>query len=101
MSEWIETYRGSVPPWECDITEHFTIGYYFDRIGQAELNLAEALGLSERLRAGSFARRYTTRFARELRAGAGFHIASAPIGCDEGLRLGHKVIDSATGEVVT
>ena len=101
MTDWIETYRGSVPPWECDITEHFTIGYYFDRIGQAELNLAEALGLSERLRAGGFARRYVTRFARELRAGAGFHIDSAPIGLDDGLRLGHKVIDSASGETVT
>ena len=31
MSNWIETYRGTVPPWECDVTEHFTIAYYFDR----------------------------------------------------------------------
>jgi len=101
MTDWIETYRGSVPPWECDITEHFTIGFYFDRIGQAELNLAEKLGLSETLRGGGFARRYVTRFARELRAGAGLHIDSAPIGVDDGLRLGHKVQDSASDETVT
>jgi len=25
MTNWIETYRGTVPPWECDVTEHFTI----------------------------------------------------------------------------
>ncbi len=25
MTNWSETYRGTVPPWECDVTEHFTI----------------------------------------------------------------------------
>jgi hypothetical protein len=25
MTHWIETYRGTVAPWECDVTEHFTI----------------------------------------------------------------------------
>jgi hypothetical protein len=28
MTEWIETYRGVVSAWECDIVEHFTIAYY-------------------------------------------------------------------------
>ena len=31
MTHWTETYRGGVPPWQCDVTEHFTIAYYFDR----------------------------------------------------------------------
>jgi len=31
MDGWTETWRGIVAPWECDITEHFTIAYYFDR----------------------------------------------------------------------
>ena len=70
MTNWIETYRGTVPPWECDVTEHFTIAYYFARLEEAEPNLAEALGLGERLRAGGFARRLDVRFARELRAGS-------------------------------
>ena len=30
MTDWIETYRGAVPPWTGDVTEHFTIAYYFD-----------------------------------------------------------------------
>ena len=34
-------------------------------------------------------------------AGSAFHIESAPIGLDDGLRLGHRIVDSATGEVVT
>jgi hypothetical protein len=29
MTDWTETYRGAVPPWQCDVTEHFTIAYYF------------------------------------------------------------------------
>ncbi|HEX3861593.1 MAG TPA: thioesterase family protein [Stellaceae bacterium] len=103
MAAWIETYRGTVSAWECDITEHFTIAYYFDRLGEAERSLTEVLGLREFLRGGGFSRRYEVRFVRELRAGASFHIESAPIGLgiDGVLRLGHRVINSATGETVT
>ena len=101
MTQWIETYRGSVAPWECDVTEHFTVAYYCDRIEAAEANLASTLGIGEVLKAGGFARRYELRFARELRAGAAFHVVCAPIGTDGGLRLGHKVVDSVTGETVT
>ncbi|HZU90820.1 MAG TPA: thioesterase family protein [Stellaceae bacterium] len=101
MSAWLESYRGSVAPWECDMTEHFTIGYYFDRLGQAGLEIADRLGLGEIRRAALGARRFAVRFARELRAGAGFHIESAPIGLDPALRLGHRIVDSANGAIVT
>src|SRR5213080_4254671 len=97
-TNWIETYRGTVPPWECDVTEHFTIAYYFDRLADAAVTTAENLGFRDL--AGSAARRFDIRFVRELRAGASFHILSAPIAIDESLvRLGHQVIDSADGEV--
>ena len=36
-----------------------------------------------------------------MRAGASFHIESAALGVDDGLRLGHRVVDSTNGEVVT
>jgi acyl-CoA thioesterase FadM len=101
MSNWIETYRGTVPPWECDVTEHFTIAYYFARLEEAEPNLADALGLGERLRAVGFVRRLDVRFARELRAGSSFHVDGAALGLDDGLRLGHRFVDSANGETVT
>ncbi|HJU20833.1 MAG TPA: thioesterase family protein [Stellaceae bacterium] len=101
MSEWIETYRGTVAPWECDMTEHFTIGYYFDRLGQAGLECAENLGLGEVRRQALAARRFEVRFVRELRAGSSYHIESALLGCKEELRLGHRVVDSANGEAVT
>jgi acyl-CoA thioesterase FadM len=45
MTDWTETYRGAVPPWQCDVTEHFTVAYYFDRLEEAEANLADELGL--------------------------------------------------------
>ena len=101
MSNWSETYRGTVPPWECDVTEHFTIAYYFERLEEAEPNLADALGLAELLRGGGFARRLDVRFARELRAGSSFHVEGAALAVVGGLRLGHRFVDSAKGQTVT
>jgi len=101
MENWSETYRGTVPPWECDTTEHFTIAYYFDRLGEAERSIAESLALREFLRTGRFPRRFDVRFMRELRAGGSFHIDSAAIAISQGVRLGYRFIDSATGETVT
>jgi acyl-CoA thioesterase FadM len=101
MTDWTETYRGTVPPWQCDVTEHFTIAYYFDRLEEAEANLADALGLTDAQRRGDLPRRLDIRFARELREGASFHVESAPLGLTNGLRLGHHFVDSANGEVVT
>jgi acyl-CoA thioesterase FadM len=101
MAGWTETYRGSVAPAECDITEHFTIACYFGRLDEAAPALAEELGLADRLRADAVRRRLDARFVRELRVGAAFHIESAPIGLDDTLRLGHRVVDSVGGEAVT
>src|SRR5262249_45450625 len=56
------------------------------------------LGLDEIPQAAG--RRFDLRFVRELRAGASFHISSAPIALDEAsLCLGHQFVDSADGEV--
>lgn len=102
MSSWIETYRGAAAPWECDVTEHFTLAFYFDRIAQAEANLAEELGLLDALQQGGFARRYDVRLAHELRAGGAFHVESAALAAsDGGVRLGHRVVDSVSGVVTT
>jgi acyl-CoA thioesterase FadM len=101
MQNWSETYRGTVPPWECDITEHFTIAYYFDRLTEAERNLADLLNLGDLLRGAGFHRRFNLRFARELRAGSSFHVLGAALAVDDGLRLGHRFIDSADGATVT
>ena len=102
MMDWTETYRGAVPPWQCDVTEHFTVAYYFDRLEEAATSLADEAGLIDLLRSGSFPRRINARFARELRAGASFHVESAALGVDaNGVRLGHRFLDSSKREVVT
>jgi acyl-CoA thioesterase FadM len=101
MDNWSETYRGTVPPWECDITEHFTIAYYLDRLADAERNLTDLLDVGDLLRGAGFHRRFTLRFMRELRAGSSFHVEGAALSLDDGLRLGHRFVDSADGEVVT
>ena len=101
MTNWSETYRGTVPPWECDITEHFTIAYYLDRLTEAERNLADLLDLGDMLRGAGFGRRFNLRFMRELRAGSSFHIEGATLALDGELRLGHRFIDSADGAAVT
>ena len=95
MTDWTETYRGGVPPWQCDVTEHFTVAYYFDRLEEAAANLGEALGLR------ATPTRIDARSVKELRAGATFHVESAPLDGDAGLRIGHRVVESFSGEVVT
>jgi acyl-CoA thioesterase FadM len=101
MEPWIETYRGAVSPWETDVTEHFTVAFYFDRIAMAEAALAEHLGLLDTLRRGGFGRRYDVRYARELRAGGAFHIESTALDGDGGARFGHRFVDSVTGQSIT
>jgi acyl-CoA thioesterase FadM len=98
MDGWTETWRGIVAPWECDLTEHFTIAYYFDRLADAASAIGASLGLTEAARSAK--RRMDVRFVRELRAGASFHILSAPIALDEDqVRLGHQIVDSADGAI--
>jgi acyl-CoA thioesterase FadM len=98
MKSWMETWRGMVAPWECDLTEHFTIAYYFDRLADAASAIGASLGLTEASRSAK--RRFDVRFVRELRAGASFHILSAPIALDEDqVCLGHQIVDSADGAI--
>jgi hypothetical protein len=102
MEPWIETYRGSVAPWECDVTEHFTIAYYFDRIAVAEAALGRGAGAARPLRAGGFTGA-TTCASRANCAPA--RVPHRERGDRRrrggGLRLGHRVVDSVTGEAIT
>ena len=102
MSKWFETYRGVVNPWECDVVEHLTIAYYFAFFAAATRNLFDLIGeRAANCLLSSPARRHAT-FERELRAGAGFHILTAVTGIDaDALRLGHQLVDSASGATLT
>jgi acyl-CoA thioester hydrolase len=99
---WIDTYRGTVFPWETDIVEHLTVVYYFERFADATLNLLESLGLgADYMRAerrGCVTVDCYVRYMHELRVGDILHISSAVISVDaEGLRLAHRVFNSDTG----
>src|ERR1700694_5786561 len=104
MAEWLETYRGVVNPWECDVVQHFNIAYYFDRFADATRNFLDLIGVGNSRDAGmrNGSTRSIATFQHELRAGAGFHILTAVIRTDVPvLELGHQVVDSTTGETVT
>ncbi|MGH7123879.1 MAG: thioesterase family protein [Stellaceae bacterium] len=96
MSAGIETHRSMVKAWECDSFGHFTVGYYFDRIADAAATAREALALPE----GWTPVEYLARFTSELRAGEAFHIESGVVTVeDSALRLGHSLVNSATGKL--
>jgi acyl-CoA thioesterase FadM len=101
-ANWVDTYRGTVFPWETDIVEHLTVAYYFERFADATLGLLDGLGLgADYMRAerhGCVTVDCYVRYMHELRVGDILHISSAVIGVEEqGLRLGHRVFNSATG----
>jgi len=105
MAEWRETYRGVVHPWECDIVEHFTVAYYFDRFSDAVLGLMEAAGLGrsymEETGLGCATVDCYVRYLEELRAGDVLHIESGVIGLDDKrIKLGHRVYNSASSTCV-
>ncbi|MFV0294865.1 MAG: thioesterase family protein [Hyphomicrobiaceae bacterium] len=104
MENWTETYRGTVSAWECDIVEHFTIAYYFEKFADATRNFVELLGVADNLlpSVGAAGSRVHVAFQHELRAGSAFHIVSAIVALDaDRMQLGHQLIDSAAGRTVS
>ncbi len=99
---WSETYRGMVKAWECDMVEHFTVAYYYERLIDGVLNLLDEVGAGTehifRDRRALATVATTARYEAELRGGDLHHVESGFIHCDErGAGIGHKLFDSATG----
>jgi len=102
MAQYLETLRGWVAAWECDTAEHFTTGYYFDRFAQSTLRMLAELGYASDDPSLPGTRECYVRYLRELNKGDVFHIESGVIDCNENqVVLGHRVIDSDTGELCT
>jgi acyl-CoA thioesterase FadM len=98
MSAGMETLRSMVKAWECDSFGHFTVAYYFDRFADASATARERFAVP----ATWAPTEYLARFISELRAGEVFHIESGVIAvADAALRLGHRLVNSATGKVCT
>jgi acyl-CoA thioester hydrolase len=95
--KWIETYRGTVPRWEVDDNDHFTVAYYMARIGDASVAMLHALGTGPAPTVDCF-----IRYQKELRVGDVIHVDSAVIAVDgDGIVLGHKLFESAAGDLCT
>ncbi|UUX51293.1 thioesterase [Nisaea acidiphila] len=97
-SDFEETFRGDVKAWECDVVEHFTVAYYYEKFEAAAWRFLRESGVDPR------EARTTdcyTRYHAELRKGDLFHIESALI--QTGLRpvIAHKLYNSDTGTVCT
>ena len=90
MNNWSETYRGTVPPWECDITEHFTIAYYLDRLTDSERNLADLLELGDLLRGGGFHRGFNCASPANCAPAAASISRARRWRSTADLRLGHR-----------
>jgi acyl-CoA thioester hydrolase len=97
-----ETYRSVVAAWECDVMGHLTIAYYFDRFGDAALNLIERLAPGLPPGAAWRSSRLLVRYQKELRAGDGIAIRSGVIAEEEGgIVVGHELATTGDGEVAT
>ena len=106
MSGWIETYRGGVWPADCDIVEHMTISAYVERFGDANLAVFEAVGMGmdyiEKQRCALASVESNAQFHRELRVGDVMHVESGIIGVEDKIvGIGHKLIDSVSGDLVS
>lgn len=96
-SAYFETFRSNVFPWETDFVEHFTVAYYYEKFAQAGDRALLALGQDP---AAAHTVDWHTRYQRELRSGDCYHVMSAPISAEDGdLVIGHKLYDSANGEL--
>src|SRR5260370_13235720 len=98
MTNWTETYRGVVAAWECDAFAHLTIAYYFARLEDASVAMLDDLpGVDGARSEGLY-----VRLMKEFRAADLMHVQSAPIALEGStLTIGHKIFDSASGELTT
>jgi acyl-CoA thioesterase FadM len=96
---WLETVRSTVHRWEIDNTDHFTVAYYFSRLGDAGFAMLDQLGLDPTSVLTSDA---YVRYQHELRVGDIFHVTSGVIdAADDSLLIGHKIIESGAGTLCT
>jgi acyl-CoA thioesterase FadM len=98
MPQPLITFQSAVPPWECDIVEHFTVAYYYEKLDFATAATLLAAGLDPTHPDIPVMTRCLTRYSAELRKGDTYHIETIALAPD---KLGHRLINSASGTVCT
>ena len=92
------TFMSTVPPWECDAVDHFTVGYYFEKLEHATAAMLAACGLDPTDPDAPRMTRCQVRFDAELRKGDVYRIETVPLGADV---LGHVLFNAETEAVCT
>ena len=92
------TFQSTVPPWECDIVEHFTVSFYYEKLDHATAAALLAAGLDPTDPDAPYMTRCQTRFAAELVKGDIYQIETVQLAPT---RLGHRLINSQTAQVCT
>jgi len=92
------TFMSTVPPWECDAVEHFTVGYYFQKLEYATASALAACGLDATRPDAPRMARCQVRFDAELRKGDIYRIETVQLGAEA---LGHVLVNAETEAVCT
>ncbi len=104
MYSGVETYRGTVFPWECDWNGHMNVRFYVGKFDEGTWQLMAALGASrdelKRRRMGAMAVSQTIQYRRELHPGDTVAVRSTvrEIGRSS-CRFRHRMIETASGDV--
>lgn len=102
MSNFRETFRGSVAAWECDQYGHMNVQFYTARISDAAASVMLAAGFGMRafkeLKLGIAAVNAETRFVSELHAGDLIRMESGVVFAEgKKIRFHHRVYNAETG----
>jgi acyl-CoA thioester hydrolase len=104
MADLIETYRGTVYPWQCDHMGHMNVMWYVGKLDEATWNFFAAIGITPSyLRKGNrgmAAVEQNISYRRELHAGEIVAIGSVLVEIrDKVLRFVHEMRNAETGEI--
>ncbi len=104
MAELIETYRGTVYPWQCDHMGHMNVMWYVGKFDEATWNLFAAIGLTPSFlregKRGMAAVEQNISYRRELHAGEIVTVGSTLLEVrDKVLRFVHEMRNAENGEI--
>ena len=88
MTDYIETYRGDVCPWEVDSTEHFTVAYYYEKFEAANWRFLKEIGADS---SSVATKQAITHYKAELHNRDIYYIKSALISEGPNPTIGHKL----------
>jgi len=104
VSGLLETYRGTVYPWQCDHMGHMNVMWYVGKFDEATWNLFALVGITPTLlrtqSRGMAAVQQNIGYRRELNAGDVVTVRSAVLEVrDKVLRFVHEMRNAESGEI--